>query len=38
VSDLVLIWRRDNDLPLLRRFLDLVDRIDIPNSLSQSVF
>lgn len=37
VSDLVLIWRRDNDLPLLHRFLNLIDRIDIPSRLSQSV-
>lgn len=27
-SDLVLAWRRDNDSPLLRRFVDLIERTD----------
>ncbi|WP_109474081.1 LysR substrate-binding domain-containing protein [Ornithinimicrobium cavernae] len=31
-SDLVLAWRRDNDLPLLARFLEMVERMDFPTS------
>lgn len=28
-SDLVLAWRRDNDLPLLHRFIDMIGRSDL---------
>jgi DNA-binding transcriptional LysR family regulator len=34
VSDLVLAWRRDNDFPLLHRFLDIVSRIAKPSRIS----
>ncbi len=33
-SDLVLAWRKDNDLPLLARFLEMIDRMDFAGQLN----